>query len=299
MFSSTEMYSNCTAPATMIETVTSGVIMSALSSSAFFFAAIVIFIVVKCCARRNYETIFDPKEGQFGSFMLIVEFVDAIPEAGILGDAATRTCWWDHSLALVVSIFFFNLVNVTATIVDLIAQRTKSMHRFLYILIFYALGMLVYSIPADIYADFEEKWNSNHRGMNSLLLLFAGTIVGTAFIMLLIKLHYIQCGKHPNTGNKGKYFKTLVIAIVLPLWTILLTTSFAFIFGSIDNKDHYLASFLEGLSGGAFLATMAGTIIPKAAEEAEYIESEQWRRILGLAPFITGLLVSCMIDIAF
>jgi hypothetical protein len=57
-------------------------------------------------------------------------------------------------------------------------------------------------------------------------------------------------------------------------------------------------SFAEGLSGGSFLATIAGTMLPRLQQDAYRSRMARIRsRILGLFVFQAGLLFAVALDL--
>jgi len=90
---------------------------------------------------------------------------------------------------------------------------------------------------------------------------------------------------------------------IITIWTMFLSSLFTALFHSLRvNNNSVIASlmdsFCKGLSGGAFLATVAGTMIPKIQQDAyrTYWNTDT-TKLIGLIIFELGLLCAVSIDV--
>jgi hypothetical protein len=95
--------------------------------------------------------------------------------------------------------------------------------------------------------------------------------------------------------------RLLAIMTVLVLWAVLLTFSFTPLFAYLDQGafSSYVNSFAEGLSGGAFLATISSTMIPRIQQDAY---RSHWSRFafrsIGMIAFISGVVFAVLLESA-
>lgn len=249
--------------------------------------------------------------GRFGKFMICVELLDAIPEAAIIADATVEG---SISWSFVLAIFALNTCNGLATAMDFLSNNRDSgysrsqdtIRMCLFILIYFAIGILSYSISADIYADFVNKYDDDTRGGDHLLLLMGGTIVGGILIASLMRIEdwlhaksaAIEVHKKPTFVVRA--CQCFGLFLIIFFWTIFLAFGLAAIFWVFveHNKSAYIESALEGLSGGAFLATVAGTMIPRIHQDAMMLHWPDVRkRLVGVCLFELGILSGVAIDV--
>jgi len=104
-------------------------------------------------------------------------------------------------------------------------------------------------------------------------------------------------------GTCKRGFKVVVIMVIITIWTMLLSAGFTILFHVLNQNNNSLVASLcdsltKGLSGGAFLATIAGTMIPKIQQDAY---RSFWRsdtsKLVGLIIFECGLLTAVIIDV--
>ncbi len=155
---------------------------NAVSSVAFLLAPMLAYLCL-CAARQGARP-----SGGFGKFMIILELVDAVPEAAIIADAtASGTLSW----TFVASIFFLNLSNTFATAIDYTATRSShALHRMLFSSIFFSVGMLMYSIPTTVYGTFRYNFMADTIGWLHAVSLVAGTFIGAGLIVLLMHVEH-------------------------------------------------------------------------------------------------------------
>ncbi len=93
--------------------------------------------------------------------------------------------------------------------------------------------------------------------------------------------------------------RLLAIMIGLVMWAVLLTFSFTPLFSYLEQGafSSYVNSFAEGLSGGAFLATISSTMIPRIQQDAY---RSHWSRFafrsVGMIAFISGLVFAVLLE---
>lgn len=303
---------------------------SAVCSSGFFvalFIALIIYLVMQ--RKKGEESESDPlywndlgkqeekgeaeaDVGRFGKFMICVELLDAIPEAAIIADATVQG---SISWSFVIAITALNVCNGLATAMDFLAKNREtgksncqdSIRVCLFLCIFYAVGILAYSISADIYADFVDKYDGNDRNVDHLLLLMGGTVFGGLLIAMLVKVEAWLHHKSVASGEEGplptfatRVWQCFFLFFVIFFWTCTVSFGLASIFWVFvsHSKSAYIESALEGLSGGAFLATVAGTMIPRLQQDALNIQwSEVRKKLVGVLMFEFGILSGVAIDV--
>lgn len=257
------------------------------------------------------EVAVDEDMGRFGKFMIAVELLDAIPEAAIIADATVEG---SISWSFVIAICTLNVCNGLATSLDFMSANSDAgrgrsedtVRIYLFVFIYFAIGILSYSISADIYADFVDKYDHDSRGIDHLLLLFGGTIVGGLLIATLMRVEdWLHAKSHAvEVVVKPTFFTRAMqcfgLFMIIFFWTICLSFGLAAIFWLFveHNKSAYIESALEGLSGGAFLATVAGTMIPRIHQDAMML---RWptvtKRLIGVCLFELGILCGVAIDV--
>eukprot|EP01103_Thecamoeba_quadrilineata_P000730 TRINITY_DN10643_c0_g1_i1.p1 TRINITY_DN10643_c0_g1~~TRINITY_DN10643_c0_g1_i1.p1 ORF type:complete len:533 (-),score=88.91 TRINITY_DN10643_c0_g1_i1:64-1662(-) len=166
---------------------------SLVSSSGFLLAAIVmsglfIYFDYRKQRKNKQKKKADREPGRFAVFMFLLELIDAIPEAAVIAQSTiNRTIGW----SFVISILSLNLVNTSASAVDFLAtSNSKKLHRFLFALLFFSVGMLCYSISADVYGKFAELFKTDERGAGDMACLMFGTFVGFSLIIFLMRLEH-------------------------------------------------------------------------------------------------------------
>jgi hypothetical protein len=128
----------------------------------------------------------DDGRPSFSNFMMLLEMADAVPEALILAQSTVAgTIGW----SFVVSIFCLNLVNTTASAADYMSSPhgSKNTHRFVFVLLFYSVGMLVYTISNDVYGHFATVFSQRGVTVPHLVTLLLGTTAGLGMVLLLMK----------------------------------------------------------------------------------------------------------------
>jgi len=182
-----------------VEVVTKSLMYSVVASSGFVTAVLVAYAGLLRSGSGKREI------GTFGRFMVIVECLDAIPEAAVLADAtANGSMTW----SFVISIFSLNLANTLASAIDIQATRTShTLHRILFVSIFVAVGMLSYTIPMQVYAAFANMWDEDEKGWEELLSLIGGTLTGATLIILLL---FLDSKAHAAISKKNAHVPKMV-----------------------------------------------------------------------------------------
>ena len=125
-----------------------------------------------------------------------------------------------------------------------------------------------------------------------------------------------QEDNHIDEHERRKFFmkiiQTFIILVMLYIWTVGWTLIIASIFLFFQSPETHqslnlVGSFLEGLGGGAFLSTIACTVLVKINECYESMNitdrtHDKWKKIVATAMrtffFISGLIVANIIDIS-
>eukprot|EP01147_Barroeca_monosierra_P004797 gene4797-8669_t len=265
------------------------------------------------------ENVLDFQEsGEFGAFLALVEFLDAIPESLVLSDALARG---RLQTALIVSIVVLNFSTGFAMFSDLIRSPDSTIHtshrihQVLFLSATVAAGMLIFAVSDEIYAGFTEKEGSE-RGL-SLGLLIAGTIVGGGLVLSLmwfsaaqgaanlkarVRGYFRCCSVETFVWSRGRALfidtgrvaKSLMLVIALTLWLMLLTISGTLIF----RRDTVEKDFIEGFSGGAFIITIGGTLLPEGSIAAQ---RSGWsgvrKQMLAASSFLFGLMIAVILKL--
>ena len=92
----------------------------------------------------------------------------------------------------------------------------------------------------------------------------------------------------------------LALFSLIIVWTMLLSFALTAVFYTFVSEDDamFLTTLLEGTSGGAFLATVAGTMLPRLQEDAALIPwSGIRRKLTSVFFFELGVLSGVAISI--
>ncbi|EGD77226.1 hypothetical protein PTSG_08319 [Salpingoeca rosetta] len=260
----------------------------------------------------------DGSAGEFGAFLTLVEFLDAIPESMVLAEAVARG---QIQFALIVSIVVLNFSTGFAMFSDLIRSNTSNIHgdnrvyQLLFVSATLAAGMLVFSVSDEVYTNFTE--HEGDQRFLSLGLLIAGTIVGAALVLGLMWLSSAQaaatlkdklwqffacCSVTALTSGsswitivrEGRVVKSLLLVIALTVWLIILTTIGVLIF----RRNSVEKDFIEGFSGGAFIITIGGTLLPEAQHAAHKTHwSSTQKQIIAASSFLVGLILAVILKL--
>jgi hypothetical protein len=97
-----------------------------------------------------------------------------------------------------------------------------------------------------------------------------------------------------------RVLKLLLIMLAISTWSVLLTFALSFLFYFLAGNEaaSYADLVCEGLSGGAFLATVAGTSLPRLQQDAYRANlSTLAYRTVGILAFELGLLMALFLDL--
>ncbi len=327
--------------------------LSSLSTVGFFFAyffALFLMLIIRLKSTKPVM-IKDKEQGKFGWVMVFVEFIDALPEAAMLAQISVNNL---SSASLLASLFVMNFANGFSTTFDIMATiKSKLVDVLMFIILHFSVGLLSYAISVSVYAHVGEELAHNKSTVDDLYLLYAGTCVGSLFVVCNMAFHHwteetfskvkletdsqseaLLSDSHFDTylsfatkeendhdehdelkNDRKKFFvkiiQTFIILLVLYMWTVgwsLIITGIFLFFRSPENFYilNLVGSFLEGLGGGAFLSTIACTILVKINECYDSMNitnrsCDKWKKIIATAMrtffFIAGLIVANIIDI--
>lgn len=99
-------------------------------------------------------------------------------------------------------------------------------------------------------------------------------------------------------GNRG--IKLLLIMLGIFTWTVGLTFAFTPLFALLDSRStsQYLETFADGMSGGAFLALIGSTMIPRMQQDAyRTMWSAGTTKSVGMFGFVGGVVGTFSIDL--
>ena len=104
----------------------------------------------------------------------------------------------------------------------------------------------------------------------------------------------------PSLNRRG--ITLTILMVFIAAWTIALTFGLVFLFSWFESLGGHIGllvdSFAEGLSGGSFLATIAGTMMPRLQQDAYRSRMNRMSgRILGLFVFQAGLLFAVALEL--
>lgn len=253
-------------------------------------------------------------QGHMGIFLMVVEFLDAIPEAAVI---AIYVIEHTVDVSLVASICTLNFATGLATFCDLLKNDSAHQSHVLFVTTTFASGMLVYSVSNDIYGHFEDEYDHGVRNSFQFGMLLLGTMSGAILVLVLMWIHnskaaltlreklkrLLPCWStrmvtlaKKKSEQKSVLF-SLVLVSLLVAWTISLCILFVLLFNSLyvqwgPNEQISGVCFIEGISGGAFIVTIGGTIIPYSQQGAKGITNwgKTRKTIVGSLVFLTGLL---------
>jgi hypothetical protein len=99
-------------------------------------------------------------------------------------------------------------------------------------------------------------------------------------------------------GNRG--IKLLLIMLGIFTWTVGLTFAFTPLFALLDSRStsRYLETFADGMSGGAFLALIGSTMIPRMQQDAyRTLWTASTTKSVGMFGFVSGVVGTFSIDL--
>ena len=147
--------------------------------------------------------------GRFGRFMICVELLDAIPEAAMIADTVVqgRVSW-----SFVAAIAALNVCNGLGTAMDLVSNNRETSgdeaskdttRKGLFVCLFFAVGILCYTISADIYFHTVQDFLApdNPLGSIHLVCLFGGTVLGMVHAHSEQTRHQTRLHTHTHTHS--------------------------------------------------------------------------------------------------
>lgn len=106
------------------------------------------------------------------------------------------------------------------------------------------------------------------------------------------------CCRCSPLGNRG--IKLLIIMLGIFTWTVGLTFAFTPLFALLDSRStsQYLETFADGMSGGAFLALIGSTMIPRMQQDAyRTMWTAMTTKSVGMFGFVGGVVATFSIDL--
>lgn len=156
--------------------------LSCITTSGFVVAFLIATVLLTILTLRSKNAV-RKSAAQLGWIMIAVEFLDALPEAAMLAEQCFNS---DSSLALITSLFFMNISNGFVQTFDMMSTvDSLFVSGLLFVVLHFCVGLLSYSIAADVYGDFEEEWTAGHLGIEDVIALLMGTIIGCSFVLVL------------------------------------------------------------------------------------------------------------------
>jgi len=106
----------------------------------------------------------------------------------------------------------------------------------------------------------------------------------------------------PSQKLSVRAIKLFLTMFIISFWAGVLTFVLSLGFYWLNENNHtvvvWMDCFAEGLSGGAFLATIAGTMLPRVQQDAYRTSwTKEVSKILGLIAFEVGLSAVVILDV--
>lgn len=174
---------------------------AAFTSSGFIVAVLIAWLLLAIFSTAGNRT-----SGSFGKFMMLMEAVDALPEAMVIAGAAQDG---KITIQFATSIFLLNLVNTLATALDYLSTRPeKFFHRIMVVMIFFSVGSLFFSVSSTIFNGFLDTVRVHNADYLLLFPIFSGMICGMCLVgvMLLVEHKYTPGGRRrrQNRYRRGE-----------------------------------------------------------------------------------------------
>lgn len=124
--------------------------------------------------------------GKYSKMLLILELLDSLPEGMIIASATTNN---RMTFAFAISIFLLNVINTLASSLDYIATRPeKNLHRVLFILLFFSVGALFFSVSDIVFEGFLTQVHAHDANYLLLVSIFSGLVLGVVLIAGIIAI---------------------------------------------------------------------------------------------------------------
>ena len=121
--------------------------------------------------------------GSYGKFMVVMEAVDAIPEALVI---AATTADGTMTFSLAASIFFLNVVNTLSTSLDFLAITAETVFpRMMLVLVSFAVGSMAFSISSIMFEGFIVRVAMVGCKACFVGAFYGGIVVGVALVWVL------------------------------------------------------------------------------------------------------------------
>jgi len=172
-------------PSSVMDYTLTAICYSAFTSSGFFVAVLLAWALLSI-----FSTAGNRRSGNFGKLMMLIEAVDALPEAMVIAGAAEDGT---ITLQFAASIFLLNIVNTLATALDFLATRPeKFFHRIMVVMIFFSVGSLFFSVSSTLFAGFFSNVRDPETPIDYMLLfpIFAGVMCGVCLVWIILLLEY-------------------------------------------------------------------------------------------------------------
>lgn len=133
--------------------------------------------------------------GKYSKMLLILELLDSLPEGMIIASATTNN---RMTFAFAISIFLLNVINTLASSLDYIATRPeKNLHRVLFILLFFSVGALFFSVSDIVFEGFLTQVHAHDANYLLLISIFSGLVLGVVLIagIIAIQVHLEEKAK--------------------------------------------------------------------------------------------------------
>jgi hypothetical protein len=128
----------------------------------------------------------------------------------------------------------------------------------------------------------------------------ARDVIEEALLDQLAEMHYQTRSLDVTNAHTESFHRRtgrlLLVMLLLAVWTMVLTFALTPLFIKLDSAGH-LNAFADGLSGGAFLAVISSTMIPRIQQDAYRSHwSSLTFRSIGMVAFIGGVSVAFLLE---
>lgn len=132
------------------------IVYSAFTSSGFILSVLVGWLLVRVFSSSSLSSTRGGNDvrdiGSYGKFMVVMEAIDAVPEALVI---AASTADGTMTFSLAASIFFLNVVNTLSTALDFLAVTSEPVFpRLMLVLVSFSVGSMAFSISSIMFEGF-------------------------------------------------------------------------------------------------------------------------------------------------
>jgi hypothetical protein len=181
--------SNATATTVLPSYAMTAIMYSAFTSSGFILSVLVGWLLVRIFSRStrippSSSSSSDVRDiGSYGKFMVVMEAIDAVPEALVIA-ASTADGTMTYSLAA--SIFALNIVNTLSTSLDFLAVSAEPVFpRLMLALVSFSVGSMAFSISSIMFEGFVVRVVSVPCRACYVAAFFGGIVVGVMLVWTL------------------------------------------------------------------------------------------------------------------